>query len=620
MAEKLNGAIMKPKFIMADNAASIHNACEEVLEGFTYQTCQQHFRMSYTEKARSNFVGNDRDKYDFKSLAENLLTNCQSPAVFEELTVKFENWIKEEKKRYSHLATWWKWWRCRRHLWSDAYKDPKAPKTNEAEKGNSRYRSNLGTHKMDLLKTVESHTFEHLTHVILDKQLKEGLFIPAPAKRGRSQTLQKIDVQEQRREMGSPVSQKHAEKMAVKLAKNIFQKTSETETSTSENDKDPTFMDVDSDLRFSKAPIPKIGGHKPPEKSKKKYPTTKKEKQQTEKEIAKVKSLLKSKPNLTKQDNGDFVFPSNTGKTYTVKLKPTLHCSCQAFKYNKKSQDQKIQCKHIVCVLILIGVKDEANYHLTDNEKASIDMKIQNFSEQYNEENVGRVLREKGKQQEKNPIPPKPDNSFEKFKTKDQALQSLKKNPQHCKWIVTKAENNRSKCPSHAKSKEKRERGKHMEEDISKGQLIFAAYYHRILKEKNQFGCVGQRRYFHTNISCVTNLTEDLKEWTSISSPSTVKCFGLTNREIDYLQKQFKGIYFEKEDTILQESETHARQETQPNPQSLPKPPKKWLSTSSSESETNAAQGNSSRRMFKPKKIKYDLFSDVDEGKIVEIK
>ena len=51
MKEKLNGAIMRPKFIMADNAASIRNACYDVLEGFEYVTCQQHFRMSYKEKS-----------------------------------------------------------------------------------------------------------------------------------------------------------------------------------------------------------------------------------------------------------------------------------------------------------------------------------------------------------------------------------------------------------------------------------------------------------------------------------------------------------------------------------------------------------------------------------------
>ena len=614
MEEKLNGAIMKPKYIMADNAAAIENACAEVLEGFTYVTCQQHFRMSYKEKARNNFIGTEKDKESFIGFAESLLTDCQSPAVFEELTVKFENWIKEEKKRYSHLKTWWEWWHRRRNLWSDAYRDERAPKTNEAEKGNSRYRGDLDTTKMNLLKATESHTFEHLTHVMLTKMLKQGSYIPSLAKRGRSLTLQKIDVQEQRREMESPVSQKHAKLIAKKLAKKAVHKISETESSISEDEKDPKFMDVDADKRMIKFSIPKVGSHKPPEKKKNTYPKPKNAKPKTD--ISKIESLLKSNPKITKQDNGEFVFPSNTGHTYQIRLKPTLQCDCPAFKYNTKSQDQ-IKCKHIVCVLIIIGVKDEPNFLLTDEENRSIDKKVQNFCAQSNEKNIQRVLGGKGKQQKKNPLPPKPDKIFKKFKTKDQALQSLKKNNQHCKWIATKAQNNMSKCPSHAKSKEKREKGSHMEDDISTGQLIFVAYYQRILKEKNQFGCVGERRMFHTSIECVTNLTEYLKEWTSIISPSTVKCLALTNREIEFLQKQFTSIYFEKEDTTLQESETHARQDNQPNPQSLPNPPKRWLSTSSTESETNIAQGNRSKRIPEPKKIPLGLFSDIDEGKIV---
>ena len=159
MAEKLNGAIMNPKYVMADNAASIHNACKEVLPGSKYQTCQQHFRMSYREKAKNNFVGNKKDKDHFTGFAESLLTECQSPAVFEKVTAEFENWMKEERKRYSHLENWWEWWHRRRHLWSDAFRDAKAAKTNEAEKGNSRYRANLGTTKMDLLKATKLERF-----------------------------------------------------------------------------------------------------------------------------------------------------------------------------------------------------------------------------------------------------------------------------------------------------------------------------------------------------------------------------------------------------------------------------------------------------------------------------
>ena len=549
MKEKLNGAIMKPKFIMADNAASIQNACNDVLEGFEYVTCQQHFRISYKEKSKSNYVGTDKDKKHFTSFAESLLTECQSPVVFDRFTNEFENWLREDKKRYTHLVNWWAWWHSRRYLWSDAFRNEKASKTNEAEKGNSRYRANLGTTKMNLLKATESHTFEHLAHVNIYKMFKEGLHIPAPAKRGRSETLKKIDVQEQKRQLESPVSQKHAIKISQKLVNRVFQKQSETESSTSGNEIDPTFMNMDDDMRTSKVPHPKVGSHKPPDVSKTIYHTTKKPKTSTEKEIAKIKSLLSSIPKIVKQDNGDFTFTSNTGKDYNVTLKSTLSCSCPAFKFNKT--DQIIKCKHIVCTLLIIGVKDELNYSLTDQEKASIDMKIQNFSEQRTEQNIKQILGAKGKNP-KQPLPPKPRNCYQKFKTKDQALQSLKSDPQYCQWIAMKAENNRSKCPSHEKDGGKRESGKQLPDAIITGQLIFVALFQQILKTRGNstFGSVGARRCFHTDISCVTN--ENFREWTSITDPSTVKCIGLTNREIEFLQKQFPRICFEKENSALQ--------------------------------------------------------------------
>ena len=130
----------------------------------------------------------------------------------------------------------------------------------------------------------------------------------------------------------------------------------------------------------------------------------------------------------------------------------------------------------------------------------------------------------------------------------------MQNNSQYCKWFATKAQNNRTKCPSHEKeSNEKREKGKRMADDISTGQLILVADYQRILKERgNLFGCVSERRSFHTDIDCLTKFSENLNEWTSITSPSAVECIGLTNKEIDYLQKQFTTINFKKESTQLQ--------------------------------------------------------------------
>ena len=219
---KKNGKDMKPKYVMADNASSIHNACDDVLgQGYYFVTCQQHFRISYSAKSKSNLIGSERDKKEFTNFAESLLTSCHSDDMFTRISNNFEEWQKEDKKRYSYLFSWWAWWYARRHLWSNAFRDTKAAKTNEAEKGNSRYRGNLGTTKLDLLKLTESHTFEHLVHANLYKMYRKGLHIPAQVKRGRSQTLQKIHDQEERKKIGSPVSQKHAEKLTVKIMKKI---------------------------------------------------------------------------------------------------------------------------------------------------------------------------------------------------------------------------------------------------------------------------------------------------------------------------------------------------------------------------------------------------------------
>ena len=545
---KKNGKDMKPKYVMADNASSIHNACDEVLEkGFYFVTCQQHFRISYSAKSKSNLIGSERDKKEFTNFAESLLTSCQSDDMFTRISNNFEEWQKEDKKRYSYLFSWWAWWYARRHLWSNAFRDAKAAKTNEAEKGNSRYRGNLGTTKLDLLKLTESHTFEHLAHVNIYKMYRKGLHIPAQVKRGRSQTLQKIHDQEEKRKIGSPVSQKHAEKLTVKLMKKIKgQNESETESSKSDFEIDSEFMDKDASMTASRVPHPRVGGHKPPEKQKTIFHTTKKSKNKTEKEIDAIKNLLKFKPNIRKQNSGTFVFPSHTGKEYTLRLKPSFHCSCPAFMFQKQNM-----CKHIVCTLLIIGVKDEVNYYLTDLEKANIDLKIENFTENCIEDNINKILDGKGKQPRKQSLPPKPMNCHLKFKSKDIAIQTLKNNPQHCKWIAAKAENNRLKCPSHElEPQHAREKGKKMPNDICSGQLMFVALYQRLLKERNLLACVGEKRSFHTSESCITNFSNTLTEWSSITRPTTMKCVGLKNKEIENLQKQFPNITFEKEELV----------------------------------------------------------------------
>ena len=551
---KKNGKDMKPKYVMADNASSIHNACDDVLgQGYYFVTCQQHFRISYSAKSKSNLIGSERDKKEFTNFAESLLTSCHSDDMFTRISNNFEEWQKEDKKRYSYLFSWWAWWYARRHLWSDAFRDTKAAKTNEAEKGNSRYRGNLGTTKLDLLKLTESHTFEHLVHANLYKMYRKGLHIPAQVKRGRSQTLQKIHDQEERKKIGSPVSQKHAEKLTVKIMKKIKgQNESETESSKSDFEIDSKFMDKDAAMSASRVPHPRVGGHKPPEKQKTIFHTTKKSKNKTEKDIDAIKSLLNSKPNILKQNDGIFVFPSNSGKEYTLRLKPSFHCSCPAFKFQKKNM-----CKHIVCTLLIIGVKDEVNYYLTDLEKANIDMKIEIFTENCIEDNINKILGGKGKQLSKQPLPPKPMNCHLKFqfKSKDSALQSLKDNPQYCKWIAAKAENNRSKCPSHElEPQHAKERGKKMAKDICTGQLMFVAYYQRFLKQKDLLSCVGEKRSFHTSESCITNFSKTLTEWSSITKPTSMKCVGLKNKEIENLQKQFPNITFEKDELVTEAS------------------------------------------------------------------
>ena len=547
---KKNGKDMKPKYVMADNASSIHNACDDVLgQGYYFVTCQQHFRISYSAKSKSNLIGSERDKKEFTNFAESLLTSCHSDDMFTRISNNFEEWQKEDKKRYSYLFSWWAWWYARRHLWSDAFRDTKAAKTNEAEKGNSRYRGNLGTTKLDLLKLTESHTFEHLVHANLYKMYRKGLHIPAQVKRGRSQTLQKIHDQEERKKIGSPVSQKHAEKLTVKIMKKIKgQNESETESSKSDFEIDSKFMDKDAAMSASRVPHPRVGGHKPPEKQKTIFHTTKKSKNKTEKDIDAIKSLLNSKPNILKQNDGIFVFPSNSGKEYTLRLKPSFHCSCPAFKFQKKNM-----CKHIVCTLLIIGVKDEVNYYLTDLEKANIDRKIEIFTENCIEDNINKILGGKGKQLSKQPLPPKPMNCHLKFqfKSKDSALQSLKDNPQYCKWIAAKAENNRSKCPSHElEPQHAKERAK----GICTGQLVFVAYYQRFLKQKDLLACVGEKRSFHTSESCITNFSKTLTEWSSITKPTSMKCVGLKNKEIEILQKQFPNITFEKDELVTEAS------------------------------------------------------------------
>ena len=62
---------------------------------------------------------------------------------------------------------------------------------------------------------------------------------------------------------------------------------------------------------------------------------------------------------------------------------------------------------------------------------------------------------------------------------------------------------------------------------------MFVAYYQRFLKQKDLLACVGEKRSFHTSESCITNFSKTLTEWSSITKPTSMKCVGLKNKEIE---------------------------------------------------------------------------------------
>ena len=119
------------------------------------------------------------------------------------------------------------------------------------------------------------------------------------------------------------------------------------------------------------------------------------------------------------------------------------------------------------------------------------------------------------------------------------------KNNQNIVWYATKSMNNMKKCPNH-ENDEKNEK-------ISKGQLVFAVDFQRILPAQSkdirnpgkQFRFRTDRRFFHSMEECLTSFdSRILKTYTYITAPrnhQVIVC-GLNNRELQHLSDQFKNV------------------------------------------------------------------------------
>ena len=262
-AEKLS-----PKNVCSDNAAAIKNSVEMVLPMVpNYLTCQQHFQSSVAKKEKMKALGSNKDKEMFKRFMNELMT-IESTHQFEDIAKEFNAWIHKDTARADLLSNWWKWWFDRRFTWPNAYREPRAARTNEAEKGNSRYREKTNTTMLDLTKAVEVMCVEYLQHIFFYESLIAGTYIPSASKRGRSETDKKLSAQEERRAQNTPVSKRHEQVMVQQSLRRILRESSDDE-SLLEMDED--FMEAEEEKRNQRHLYPKKGTHKPDEGNAIKY-------------------------------------------------------------------------------------------------------------------------------------------------------------------------------------------------------------------------------------------------------------------------------------------------------------------------------------------------------------
>ena len=594
MEEKLS-AVFDPAMYMADEAGCLKNAVvrEHGLSKLeSYGTCELHFMKSVFQHC-SGGLGSQQKQFQHLKFSEGLL-NAATPAIYESLHASYIKWIKERPSRIEILGVWLDWWHARRSGWSNAFRNVQLPRTNLAEVGNAKFSSRSGMTKLSLDMAIKAVISEHQEYSAKKKGVVNGDFVVG---QGRSRVnLEEKQLKELfKRIEGTPGDGKEEFEIVQKILGDITGDVSvhdamEPLSQNQEYRNMVTEIIEGREEALANSPLNKESTHRPPATKKitpvkKALPKSGKVRLNLNAQKDSLQRTVTSLPNQLFGDaNQEKQIPSksksvmsqgdkNLKRTldsfcqlidaeqnepgqfritikkpelvyYNVEVLGRFSCNCEDFKRkNKNSVIDEIICKHVLYVLLIIGIdpmcqrdiltkcqrSEFSEEDMTELLAKCLSFDFQNVDTNDVFKKLERAVSLKPKKvtdldkklKLQKPLPFINELRFYgSFASKNEAMEEILTNKERfvVTWYALLAPNGRRQCPG---------AGQHEKKCIQRGQMCLAVDFNSILLKiidgRNVYRIKDQRRFFCLQEVCLRDfLKKELKDFSNIKPPTIV--------------------------------------------------------------------------------------------------
>ena len=530
-------------------------------------------------------------------LSEHLM-KAETPELYDLFKKELLEFISKTEQRHSHLYNWLEFYDSRKIGWSKAFRNPELPKTNKGESGNAHYSAvtHLTGLPLDLgVKAIiaEMHVYAGCKRGIKTGQYKGG---NGPT---RATMDEKLTTEIFERISKAPLTHRDSAIFMNDILDKIGLKEKSVDEASLEEITDEECSEVERPVEKSRSVFqthlylakqlesrakariesPKFinGPHKAPKKvGKRKIQfsdtlddvtsdnQTKKKKSQTKQDgkslNEKILQTLSDGFDIKTVDIGVYqlTIKQDPNRCYTVNLQQTPTCTCPEFKRiaNLRKKDPNTElCKHIPVMCLCLGFTYSSSvtrrYSYSATERTLLNLKTATFAHttvnivEIKEKFENEMNAKSEKQQTQLPFLDT-KKYYGHYKSYEEAKLFIDVHAERypCEWFGLVYEEKRYVCTSSSHSTQE---AKRLRLNLSQGRpLVFLVHFTRIFLNKNtgKWCARDEKKYFHMNISCVSNFGRDLLNFSNLKPPFNVDINRMSADNRAFVKKTFPGYTF----------------------------------------------------------------------------
>ena len=591
-------AKFEPNLVIADEASCIRNGVARKLGKEKVQkifgTCQLHYLGSVLQHC-SQVIGTKTEIWQFMKMAQQLM-QAESPQIYELFKTEMLSFISKTEKRHDYLYNWFEFYDSRKTGWSKAYRNAELPKTNKGEAGNSRYSAITHLTGLPLDLGVKCMIAEFHVYAGCKKGIVTGLYKGGSGP-SRVNMENRLISEIFERIRNTPLTAKDSEEFVKNVLEKLGLKEDIEENEDSENDENQVaitkqrsqlqthrFLEEQQKARTEarvKAPTFINTPHKAPKKMLKRRiqfsntledltgdePHAKK-KHKPRNLNEKVLETLKEGVTLKTLEPGVYqlTIKEDPARCYEINLNAHPTCTCPQFEKNVKSRPvdrNTLVCKHIPTMMLILGFtyndKIIRKYAYNATDRISLNLKSSTFA--HSEVDISIIRRNF-----ENEVTPRMEEAAEKvelpyfdskkhygwFNSYHEGKIIIDKQTERypCQWFAIQYSETRYVCGSachvtedKVKDRESQKLRPNLKQDRP---LVFLVYYTRMFQnpKTKKYSAKNEKKYYHMQQECISNLGEDLLKFSNIKMPYNVDASRLSDQNRKLVKTTFSNVTF----------------------------------------------------------------------------